>query len=176
MRPDADDLGAEAKIGRAAELRKQGFTWRVIAAELGYESPSTLSRRVHEYIRGQVKESVQDLVDVEKERLEGVMVAFYAQMQAGDKEAAKIFLQAVAQHSRLFGLEDAKRKEVEQMGNELTGEQAANVVGALTRIFAALNLSEDQRAMLSTIVPREMGRVTREQAAIEGEVVDDDTP
>lgn len=189
------DLNPADKLNQAMELRLSGMDWKPIADRLGYASAATLSRRVRALLVKRMEESADELLALEQSRLDALQEVAWRQAFAEDPDttgdegedtkiavaasanrlrAIETVLKVMERRAKLLGLDDAARRELEQTRRELTGEQAANVVGALTRIFAALGLSEEQKAMLSTIVPREMGRISREQDAIEGEIVEDE--
>lgn len=182
MTGEAHNLGKiqrDDKILRAMQLRVMGKPWDPIAAELGYKSAASLSRMVRQRMAQEVSESAAELIGLETARLDVALEKAFELMSSDEAKTVKAGIDALvavsARRSRLLGLDNAELQALEEARRSLSADQGALVVGALERIFNALNLTPEQRAMLPVIVPREVGRVVEEQemVVIEGEVEDE---
>ena len=92
---------------QALELRKAGLTYARIGELLGvsHVAVGKAVRRALAKHSDQTKEAVEELRQLELERLDAVNLAFWEKMMAGDVQAAKLILRTIEQRSRLLGLE-----------------------------------------------------------------------
>jgi transposase-like protein len=85
---------AAARRNRAVELRTQGWTYRDIAAELGYANPGTVYAIVRQALANQEAEGVERYRELEMARLDRLMFSLRDRIKAGEvsaiREARKI--------------------------------------------------------------------------------------
>ena len=96
---------AERRV-KGFELRKQGFSYRRIAARLGC-SDFTVIRDIKFVLENLLKhsaEKAEELREINNQRLEAVIKTLWTPMKNGNLWAIDRFLNAVDQHSKLNGL------------------------------------------------------------------------
>ena len=85
---------AAARRNRAVELRTPGWTYRDIAAELGYANPGTVYAIVRQALANQEAEGVERYRELEMARLDRLMFSLRDRIKAGEvsaiREARKI--------------------------------------------------------------------------------------
>ena len=183
-------------VASTLERRAAGVPVSEIAREDGV-TESAVYQRLRRAIATTREEPAAELVALELHRLDemqralwaaatlepfdpgplagGIDTKLYAQQVSSAAKATEAILRIMKRRAELLGLDHAEMRETALARQDITGRQAQNVVGALHRIFARLNLSEEQRAMLSTVVPQEMRRLSDDVPdVVQGDVEDDD--
>lgn len=100
---------------QAIALRLAGMDFDTIAERLGYSSRGAASKdmwRAVETNRLEEAQAVENLRDVEGQRLDRLQAAVWAKALKGDLKAVETVLKVIAQRSRLFGLDAPIRTEV----------------------------------------------------------------
>ncbi|KRE41042.1 helix-turn-helix domain-containing protein [Knoellia sp. Soil729] len=95
---------AAARRTRAVELRCQGWTYEAIADELGYASRATVYAIVRKALAAQEAGEVENLRELETERLDGLQVSLWSRAMAGDVAAVAEVRRIIEARVRLFGL------------------------------------------------------------------------
>lgn len=93
---------------RAIDLRRQGKTYRQIAAALGLANPGNAHRLVSAELaalRADCRESVAELRQHELDRLDGLWEVAYRQARTGDMQAATVCVKISARRAALLGLD-----------------------------------------------------------------------
>ena len=100
-------LRARERELQALELKKAGFNYRQIGERLGvsHVAVGKALRRALAAHSDQTKEAVEELRQLELERLDALNLAFWEKMIGGDVQAGKLILRTIDQRSRLLGLE-----------------------------------------------------------------------
>ena len=96
---------AAARAARAVELRTQGWTYQRIADDLGYSGRGPVYEIVSKALRAQTLEAVEDLRDLESERLDALQQRVWTRAMDGDVTAARTALQIIVARCRLLGLD-----------------------------------------------------------------------
>lgn len=99
---------------RAIDLRRQGKTYRQIAAALGLSNPGNAHRLVSaelSALRADCRESAADLRQQELDRLDGLWETAYRQARTGDMQAASVCIKISARRAALLGLDGPQQIE-----------------------------------------------------------------
>lgn len=158
----------------ATQLRIAGKTYPQIAAALGYRDPSGVYRAVTRLLDRQEAETADQLRKVAGERYESIIAAYLPAALAGQQGAAKIELQAAADHNGLYGLNMERTAGSAGISEAEFGEMAAELLkvtgpGPLVELAAAYLPPGERPA-----VPVEPAEYT---AGIDGwSNIGDDTP
>jgi hypothetical protein len=105
-RPSRQDAAlAHWRQARAVELAISGHDYATIAKEVGYSNRGTAWRTVQKALRQRTVEGVDQLREVEVERLDALLRAHWESAIDGDVVAANVVLRVIDQRVRLLGLE-----------------------------------------------------------------------
>lgn len=96
---------AHWRQARAVELAISGHDYDTIAREVGYSNRGTAHRTVQKALRQRTVEGVDQLREVEVQRLDALLKAHWEQAIDGDVVAANVVLRVIDQRVRLLGLE-----------------------------------------------------------------------
>lgn len=107
--PDELELEHEIKRPRwwyAQQLRLAGASWEDIATALGYQSPQSASTTVKDMMNRQsVRQSAQELLGLELERLDMLQLVVWRRARQGDLKAIDAVLRIMAQRAKYMGLD-----------------------------------------------------------------------
>lgn len=112
-----DDLELEHEIKRpkwwyAQQLRLAGASWDDIAAALGYSSAQTASSTVRTMLdREVVRQSAQELLTLELERLDMLQLVVWRRARQGDLKAIDAVLRIMAQRAKYMGLDNKQYED-----------------------------------------------------------------
>jgi hypothetical protein len=116
--PDEHELEHEIIRPRwwyAQQLRLAGASWDECAKALGYESGESTRNAVKSAKRRRSKEEMEDILDIELERLDTLQLAHWRMATVGqDAKAAALVLQIMNMRMKLLGLEK-KPNEAQQV-------------------------------------------------------------
>ncbi len=96
---------------RAVELAIEGRSYDEIAREVGFSHRGSAHRAVYKALREREIHAVDDLRQVELDRLDALQSAIWEGAVNGDTTAAQVVLRIIDQRIRLLGLEQ-RRTEV----------------------------------------------------------------
>lgn len=99
---------AAEKRKQALELRRAGLTYDDIAAAVGYANKSVAYKSVKAAIADITRESAQELLSLELERLDDMQAGLYKGARSGDPAAVDRVLKIIDQRARFLGLYDRK--------------------------------------------------------------------
>jgi len=137
---------AVEKRKRALELRRAGWSFEDIAAEVGYANKGSAHRAVKQGIAAITRESATELIELELSRLDDLLASLYESARNGDLFAVDRALKIADQRTKFLGLYEHK-----------TDDTSAEVRAALTGFTAfeqTLNrLSLDDSKMFATTNP-----------------------
>lgn len=106
--PDRMELEHEIerpKYWYAHQLRLAGATWPEVAEALGYASGDSAHGAVAKALeRGQARQTSQEMLDLELERLDMLQLVVWRQARQGDGKAIETVLKIMAQRAKLLGL------------------------------------------------------------------------
>lgn len=107
-RPTPRMAQAATQERQALELRKAGVTFQQIAAQLGYRDAAGAHKAVTRALDRVPAMGVEELREVDSERLERLLLAVWQQAISGDLKAIDRALRILDQRARLLGLEVPK--------------------------------------------------------------------
>ena len=90
-------------------LRKEGYTYEQVAAELGFASRGSAHNAVTAALRKAVVGPAEELREIDGLRLDAVQRALWPRAIAGDLEAITTVLRISERRCRLFGLDLQRR-------------------------------------------------------------------
>jgi hypothetical protein len=93
------------KERRVVSLRREGLTWDQISKEVGYASPSGASDAYYRASYRVVKEDVDQLRQLENDRLDFLFQAVWDSALEGDHKAVDSCLRIMARRAKLLGLD-----------------------------------------------------------------------
>lgn len=106
--PDAFELEKELIRPRwwyAQQLRMAGASWEEVAKSIGYQNASTAQTAVVKGKRHRSKEEMEDIVDLELDRLDMLQLICWRQAQAGDLKAVHEILSIIQLRMKFLGTE-----------------------------------------------------------------------
>lgn len=113
-----DELELEHEIKRpkwwyAQQLRLAGATWDEIASSLGYQSGPTAHMSVKRELGkvGLVKQSREEALSLELERLDMLQLVVWRQARQGDLKAIETVLKIMATRAKYYGLDNGTTEE-----------------------------------------------------------------
>jgi hypothetical protein len=104
---------------RAVELATQDFTYQQIADELGYANRGTVHRIVQRALESRLTEGVDQLRDLEIDRLDAMQAALWQAASAGDTQAATAIVKIIDKRCRLLGLYPATGQQARLSGGSV---------------------------------------------------------
>ncbi|MBD8219671.1 hypothetical protein IFU40_13615 [Microbacterium sp. CFBP 13617] len=128
MASDTESVATAAeKRKKALDLRRAGWSFEDIAAEVGYANKGSAHRAVKQGIAAITRESATELIELELSRLDDLLAGLYEQARNGDLFAVDRALKIMDQRAKFLGLYDHK-----------TDDTSAEVRAALVGFKAAL--------------------------------------
>lgn len=118
---------AAEKRKQALDLRRAGWSFDEIAAEVGYANKGSAHRAVKQGIADITRESASELLELELSRLDDLFSGLYESARNGDNFSVDRALKIMDQRARLLGLYDHKPED-----------PTADVKGALLDFAAGL--------------------------------------
>mgnify|MGYP001042940397 CR=1 FL=1 len=89
---------------RALELRAAGLTYRQIAVELGYSTPTLAYRAVQRAVQRLQREYTEQMLALELERLDALQRAVWDKAMSGDVGAVRAAVSIIGLRAKLVGL------------------------------------------------------------------------
>jgi hypothetical protein len=156
--PDADILDRETK---ALKLRQAGNGYAAIADACGYTNKGSAHRAVTRALARVHADDAADLRSLEGSRLDEMQRALWPLVLGGDYAATDRLLRIMERRAKLYGLDHADG--IAERQTKLDEQNAALLVVAVQRILEGLALTDEQRAMVQVVVPRELEAVAKVQ-------------
>jgi hypothetical protein len=97
-------IAAARRSARALELRSRGYTFKRIAAELGYSGKQGAHDAVMRALDATVREPADEFRRLDLERLDRLWRGFWPRAMAGEVRATNVCLQIMDRRARLLGL------------------------------------------------------------------------
>jgi transposase-like protein len=101
-------LAAERRR-RAVEMSLTGYTYQAIADRLGYANRGTVYRIIKTALADHEIDSVDELRQLELDRLDLLQSSYWDQAMSGDNQAAQLVLKVMDRRGRLLGLLNGQR-------------------------------------------------------------------
>lgn len=175
-------LQRQKRIMKAVDMVIHGATWDAVAQECGWGSRGAAYHAVHRELEKRKQQPLDDLLQLELAKLNAVekeLLPRAADAQA-DEKIIGAWVRLQAQRAKLLGLNDYERRSIElaEKRASLDETQSRLVFEFMNRVFNRLELTEAQRALLPTVVPEELGKITAPEPIDMGELDadDDDEP
>lgn len=92
---------------QALNMRRAGKTYDEIATDLGYSSRSHASKDVSRALDQVIQEAGDQLIRLERERLNGLLAILWPLAEKGDVRAARECVRVLERTHRLMGLDKA---------------------------------------------------------------------
>jgi hypothetical protein len=108
--PDPDMLEKEAKI---IELRRVGFTWEIIAKELGYANASGAYKAYQRLSDRFIRPNLEEYRDMELDRLDRLHATYWAKATKGETKAAEMVLKIIDKRAKLLGLDAPQKLDIQ---------------------------------------------------------------
>lgn len=118
---------AAEKRKQSLDLRRAGWSFEDIAAEVGYANKGTAYKAVKQAIADITRESATELLELELARLDDLQAGAYEKARDGDLFAVDRVLKIIDQRAKFLGLYDRKPED-----------PTADVKGALLDFAAGL--------------------------------------
>ena len=122
------------KEHRVVSLRREGLTWDLIAKEVGYASPSGASDAYYRASYRVVQEDLEQIRQLENERLDFLFNAVWDNALAGDYKAVEACLKIMTRRAKLLGL-DARQVTKVSFNNDHDFSNLDQDVLRITRAF-----------------------------------------
>jgi hypothetical protein len=124
---------AAEKRKQALDLRRAGWAFEDIAAEVGYTNKGSAHRAVQQALRDITRESATELLELELLRLDDMLAGLYESARNGDNFSVDRALKIMDQRARLLGLYDHKADDT---GAEVR-KALLDFAGGLKDLFGA---------------------------------------
>jgi len=118
---------AAEKRKQALDLRRAGWSFDDIAAEVGYANKGSAHRAVKQGIADITRESASELLELEPSRLDDMFSGLYELTRNGDPFSVDHALKIIELRARFLGLFDKKPED-----------GAADVRGAIAGLLASM--------------------------------------
>lgn len=108
-----------AKMAQAVELRKQGYNFKQIGEIMGLSKPY-VNKLVRKALIAIIQEPVQDLINLELERLDAILIPAYQAATKKDangtlefnKEAIEVVLKIMERRAKYLGMDKPVKSEL----------------------------------------------------------------
>lgn len=104
-------LSAAAKLEQALALRATGHSWREIAHKVGYRSDKSARRAVRDALKKRERDSIDELVAIEEEKLRLLERAGFESIARGEAESIPRVVGVMARRAAMLGLDAKNRTE-----------------------------------------------------------------
>lgn len=135
---DKDRLNSDERIIAAHKLRLAGHAWESVAQMVGYANGQTALVTVRSYLqrvgRGISQEERQEALELETDRLDGLLGTYWPDAIAGNIKAAELVLKVIQTRSRLLGLEELHTKTGQTSKTILVAGNSEQYIQALKAI------------------------------------------
>lgn len=129
--PKPEVLQKETQV---VALRREGRTWDQIAQIVGYKDPSGAHSAYMRASARVVAEDVEAIRQIETERLDMLQSAYWTQAMSGDVPSGLQVLRIMERRSKLLGLDQPVRQQV-----EVTTYDPANIDAEVAKLVALLD-------------------------------------
>lgn len=129
--PKPEVLQKETQV---VNLRRQGHTWDQIAQIVGYKDPSGAHSAYMRASARVVAEDVEAIRQIETQRLDMLQSAYWIQAMSGDVPSGLQVLRIMERRSKLLGLDQPVRQQV-----EVTTYDPANIDAEVAKLVALLD-------------------------------------
>lgn len=119
----------------ALELRKAGVPYAVIAERLGWKSPQAAYKAVKKALDTQINEPVEELRQIEIERLNHLLMLTWARIQQGDLRSVDAAMRIMERISSLRGIDAARVAQRTERGVlVIDGDDEDDYIASLSQV------------------------------------------
>lgn len=119
----------------ALELRKAGVPYAVIAERLGWKSPQAAYKAVKKALDTQINEPVEELRQIEIERLNHLLMLTWARIQQGDLRSVDAAMRIMERISSLRGVDAARIAQRTERGVlVIDGDDEDDYIASLSQV------------------------------------------
>lgn len=111
--PRKSNVESGLRAEKALQLRKLGYQYEEIAKQCGYANKGTAWHTVQKLLASRKVEAVDELRQVEGERLDDLGRTFMLKAMKGDEKAAGVVLRIMERRAKLFGLDEQEQTAVQ---------------------------------------------------------------
>jgi predicted DNA-binding protein (UPF0251 family) len=122
----------------AVRLRLQGLTYREVGEQLGV-SRKMAARVVQRGLRAVERETTEDLIRLDNERVDMIWAAMWPHAEAGSAPHAMVCLRALERRGRLLGLDAPTRAHITA---HITPEETAALDAEIAALLATYGISQ----------------------------------
>lgn len=105
-------IEAIEKQKQALELRKAGATYEAIAKKLEYANASGAEHAIKAALKATVQDAADTVRQLELERLDGLLINMWKQVQNGNQGAVDRVLRIMERRAKLLGLDAPTKNEI----------------------------------------------------------------
>ena len=135
-------LAVERQV-RVLELAKAGYTFRQIAAEVGYTNPGQAHHAFKAALKAAVRPAADEYLELELQRLDAMFVPIWGAASRGSERAQRQALALMERRAAYLGLDAPKR-----LAGADGGPLQLEVLDARQRLLAEV---EQRRARITTL-------------------------
>jgi transcriptional regulator len=104
-----DRINARERQGKALEMRKAGYTYQVIADNLGYYDRAAAEKAVRRALERITEEPAKEVLKLELERLDAMLTQLWNKVGSGKIEAFDRVLKIMDRRARYLGLDKGEK-------------------------------------------------------------------
>lgn len=130
-------IATREKHQKALAMRRAGVSYPDIARALGYADRKSAQRAVTAELEAQPGDDVQIVRKMEVERLDGLLFAMWRKAMNGDGWSVDRVLRIMERRSRLLGLDEPLKQQIEVISESVLDQEIARLSGALADREAA---------------------------------------
>ncbi|MBD8869296.1 hypothetical protein [Nocardioides donggukensis] len=122
----------------ALRMRREGKGYPEVTTALGYGSTGSCRKDVSRALRDAVMEQGHALLDLERERLDGLQAILWPLAERGDVRAARELVRLMERRARLLGLDRAAADRFAADEADTAKGLLGNFAGALQAAYEAM--------------------------------------
>ena len=152
---------AQVRVQQAIQMRIEGATYTQIADRLGYYNRQHAWRAVSQEMANRKGAGLDELREVEVERLDKMYLALSKGRRNGDIQAINTSIRISERRSKLLGLDDyeSRMAAVEEQRVALEAAEAERLFACMVRALQRLGLSTDQQQRFKPLLLEEMALI-----------------
>ncbi|MDF1565280.1 MAG: hypothetical protein P1V51_19745 [Deltaproteobacteria bacterium] len=114
-------VAAAHKRRKALELKKAGYTYEIIAQQVGYADRGAAHKAVQTALREITREPAEELLELQLQRLDDMRASVWARARKGDTKAIYAVVKIDEREAKLIGLNAPS-------AHEITGKDGAPII------------------------------------------------
>jgi hypothetical protein len=131
-------IAAREKHQKALGYRRAGMSYTEIARRVGYRDRRSAQRAVVAELEAQPGDDVQVVRKMEVERLDALLLSLWTKAIRGDGWSTDRVLRIMERRSRLLGLDEPMKQQIEVITESVLDAEIARLTGQIAEREAAL--------------------------------------